>query len=589
MQARLANQIAAGEVVERPASVLKELLENSLDADAKTIKIWAESGGIRRLKVTDDGGGIDKQDLNLAVSRHATSKISELEDLEHITSLGFRGEALASISSVSRFQLISRTQDSDSGWLVEGDGTEQALDPKPTAHGIGTTVDIRDLFFNVPARRKFLRKERSEFTHLEEVFKRIALSAFQQEFFFSHNLRELKHLLSAKDEAGEDKRIANLLGSEFYQNCMRFQYDRGGLTIRGWLGRPTFNRAQADMQYFYVNGRYIRDRLINHAVRRAYQDVLYHGRQPAYVIFLEMDPELVDVNAHPSKLEVRFRDSRLIYDFVFHSVHQAIEQTQPNNPANPLPELAENRVAEHDQVYRAVQSKLDLPRGDANQTYSTLVQNAYQSAEADTQVMEPPATDTQQYPLGFALAQLHGIYILAQNENGLVLVDMHAAHERIVYEKLKTAYEKESVTIQPLLVPMEISVSETEARYVEENQALIERLGFHLDRMGPETVVLRQLPAILNIGAVNTLVQDLLSDLISIGDSGRVFDHINEILSTMACHGSVRANRKLTLQEMNELLRSMESTLRSDQCNHGRPTWTQLSIKELDRLFLRGR
>lgn len=601
---RLANQIAAGEVVERPANILKELVENALDAGATHIDVDVEQGGVKLLRIRDNGHGIAQDDLSLALSRHATSKILTLDDLEAVSSLGFRGEALASISSVSRLTLTSCAQGSAEAWAVEVEGREMAATIIPAAHPVGTTVEVRDLFFNTPARRKFLRTEKTEFGHLEEALKRLALSRYDVAFSLRHNGRVIHQLRQADSPIAQEKRVASLLNQEFMNSAVHADIEAAGLSLQGWVGLPTFSRAQADMQYFFVNGRVVRDRLVAHAIKQAYRDVLYHGRQPAFALYLTLDPKLVDVNVHPTKHEVRFRDGRLVHDFLFRSLHRALAEVRPETPStnfsepavsgvqagefqqqNTFPLSSEQRQVENQgQQYQAPAYYSGRP--SASQVGSEL--NALQQFSAPMPGMS--STDAGDVPpLGFAIAQLHGIYILSQNALGLVVVDMHAAHERITYERLKVAIDAQNVVSQPLLVPVSMAISEREADAVEQFQAEFLALGVELARTGPESLVVRRIPVILQQAQVEQLVSDMLADLMEHGRSDRIMAHRNEILGNMACHGSVRANRRLSIPEMNALLRDMEVTERSGQCNHGRPTWTQLSMAELDKLFLRGR
>lgn len=625
---RLANQIAAGEVVERPASVIKELLENSLDAGADRIDIDLEQAGIKLIRVRDNGCGVGREDLPLAVARHATSKIHSLDDLEGVATLGFRGEALASISSVSRLSLASCHDDQGAGWMVETEGRDMAANLVPVAHPRGTTVEVRDLFFNTPARRKFLRTEKTEFGHLDDMLKRLALGHFDVAFQLRHNQRSVHSLKAAFSDSEQDRRVAAVCGSQFLEQAARIDTQLGELRLWGWLGLPTFSRSQADLQYFYVNGRHVRDKVVTHAVRQAYRDVLYHGRHPAYVLFLELDPKGVDVNVHPTKNEVRFRESRQVHDFLFRSLHRAIAELKPQAatgqaPASPAVESAGRMSSQAPPV----QDSLVLREAAAQQPVAmdTAVADGQRSATAswarggfpersaapavhsvrDTMVqygaLHQPAAPFKQDlppvsspngdtpPLGFAIAQLHGIYILAQNQGGLVLVDMHAAHERITYERLKQSWAEQRMASQPLLVPVPLAVSEKETRVADQAQPLFERLGFVVQVMGPESLLVRQVPALLGHADVESLLRDVLADLCVHGTSDRVDAHLDALLSTMACHGSVRANRRLTVPEMNALLRDMEQTERSGQCNHGRPTWTVMSLAELDKLFLRGR
>ncbi|WP_455230147.1 DNA mismatch repair endonuclease MutL [Geopseudomonas aromaticivorans] len=621
---RLANQIAAGEVVERPASVAKELLENSLDAGAKRIDVEVEQGGVKLLRVRDDGGGIDPDDLPLALARHATSKIRELEDLERVLSLGFRGEALASISSVARLTLTSRRRGAPQAWQVEAEGRDMATRVQPAAHPDGTTVEVRDLFFNTPARRKFLRAEKTEFDHLQEVIRRLALTHFEVGFHLRHNGKGVLALHPAGDEISRARRVASVCGPAFLEQALPIDIERNGLRLWGWVGLPTFSRSQADLQYFYVNGRMVRDKLVAHAVRQAYRDVLYNGRHPAFVLFLEIDPAVVDVNVHPTKHEVRFRDSRMVHDFLYGTLHRALADVRPEDqlaaPATlrseaPISGLAAGEFAGQNEMALAAHvpsapvetSRWQPPPGGqsvagggggyrppqpAHGQPQAELQGAYREffaplAEAASQALPQGQGDVP--PLGYALAQLKGVYILAENAQGLVLVDMHAAHERITYERLKSAMASEGLRGQPLLVPESIALSQREGDCAEEHADWFARLGFELQRLGPETLAIRQIPALLKQAEASQLVRDVLSDLLEFGSSDRIQAHLNELLATMACHGAVRANRRLSVPEMNALLRDMEQTERSGQCNHGRPTWTQLGMDDLDKLFLRGR
>jgi len=631
---RLANQIAAGEVVERPASVVKELLENCLDAGADKVDIEVEQGGVKLIRLRDNGHGIAKDDLPLALSRHATSKIRELEDLEAVASLGFRGEALASVSSVSRLTLSSRAAGAEAGWQVQTEGRDMSASVSPAAHPQGATVEVRDLFFNTPARRKFLKTEKTEFRHLEEVVKRLALSRFDVSFNLSHNGRVIHQLRSGNNPMDRERRIAAVCGSAFIDQALKVDVaaEASGLRLSGWMGMPTFSRSQADLQYFFVNGRIIRDKVVNHAVRQAYQDVLYHGRHPAYVLYLELDPALVDVNVHPTKHEVRFRESRLVHDFIFRTLHRVIAEVRPEDDTAPgyntqvLEQPAgkvEDNSTHFEQAPMQLHSAPSAPSGgqfngasvssgggaggsyggaryspapaasgvaEQIRAYGDLHSTVPSAAPASQSVTAQPMPegDEQLPPLGYAVGQVHGIYILAQNASGMVVVDMHAAHERIVYERMKAAYETDVVRSQPLLVPASMAVSAREADCAEEQAAVFEKLGFQLQRLGEETLVVRQVPVALAKANTEQLIRDVLSDMLMYGSSSRIEQSINELLGTMACHGAVRANRQLTVTEMNALLRDMEQTERSGQCNHGRPTWTQLTMAELDKLFMRG-
>jgi len=615
---RLANQIAAGEVVERPSSVIKELLENSLDAGATRLDIEVEDGGIKLMRVRDNGGGIAKEDLPLALSRHATSKIYELDDLEAVATLGFRGEALASISSVARLALISSNQDDSAGWQVVAEGRDMETEVSPAPHPRGTTVEVRDLFFNTPARRKFLRTEKTEYTHLEDVVKKLALSRFDVAFNLRHNGRAIYAWRAGDSQLEQERRVAQVCGPAFMESAVHLDIERNGLRLWGWVALPTFSRSQADLQHFYVNGRAIRDKLVSHAVRQAYQDVLYHGRHPAFVLYLELDPSTVDVNVHPTKHEVRFRDNRSVHDFIYSSLHHALAKVRPEDS------LKKNIVDESsgeilgEQNFGLSQPKMvqgiaagefrgqermgfgPVSGGSYTNTYTApaINQTAVREQMASYGELHRPAAtasyslpETQSEdipPLGYAIAQLKGIYILAENAQGLIVVDMHAAHERITYERMKESFACGGIQTQPLLVPESIAVSQKEADCAEQFADIFKNLGFEIQRAGPETLLIRQLPVVLNRARVEQLVRDVLSDLIEHGTSERIQHHINEILGTMACHGSVRANRKLTIPEMNALLRDMEATERSGQCNHGRPTWLLQSLDDLDKLFMRG-
>ncbi|MDD1014172.1 DNA mismatch repair endonuclease MutL [Pseudomonas rubra] len=621
---RLANQIAAGEVVERPASVIKELLENSLDSGARRIDVEVEQGGVKLLRVRDDGGGIAADDLPLALARHATSKIRDLEDLERVMSLGFRGEALASISSVARLTLTSRTRDAEQAWQVETEGRDMAPRVQPAAHPVGTSVEVRDLFFNTPARRKFLKTEKTEFDHLQEVIRRLALARFDVGFHLRHNGKSILSLHEAHDDTARARRVAAICGPGFLEQALPIEVERNGLHLWGWVGLPTFSRSQADLQYFFVNGRAVRDKLVAHAVRQAYRDVLFNGRHPTFVLFLEVDPTGVDVNVHPTKHEVRFRDGRMVHDFLYGTLHRALADVRPEDQlaapaatseiirpsglqagefgpqgemrlaANLLeqpsagtdlrPSMGSNGSGAGYQYQYTPRPAQALPAAEAQGVYREFFAPLNEAAPAAL-----PEGQGDIPPLGYALAQLKGIYILAENAVGLVLVDMHAAHERIMYERLKVAMASEGLSGQPLLVPESLALSQREADCAEEHAEWFQRLGFELQRLGPESLAIRQIPALLKQAEANRLVQDVLADLMEYGTSDRIQAHLNELLGTMACHGAIRANRRLAIAEMNGLLRDMENTERSGQCNHGRPTWTQMGLDDLDKLFLRGR
>ena len=579
---QLINQIAAGEVVERPASAVKELLENSLDAGATRIDVELEQGGTRLIRVRDDGGGISKEELALAVARHATSKIASLDDLERVATLGFRGEALPSIGAVARLSLTSRTRDDEHGWCIEGDGHGHYSEPAPAPHPIGTTVEVRELFFNTPARRKFLRSEQTEFGHVDTVLRRLALARQDVALHVRHNSRGVYALAAAGEQREHEQRVAVLLGKEFVAQALHLTHAMTGLILRGWIARPTFSRSQPDLQYFYVNGRMVRDKLLAHALKLAYHDVLFHGRHPAYVLYLELDPARVDVNAHPAKYEVRFRDGRLVHDYVFRTVEAALKDTMPQSHGEQLPTQVSQGVPAVPQAGMRTQQPMALRIAEDMAGYAKLHETPVRSTTT-------PADTSAVPPLGYALAQLHGVYILATSAEGLVLVDMHAAHERITYERMKASLESGRVVSQPLLVPINVVISRREADDAESAAAALAEVGFVVDRRGPETLVIREVPALLKDEDVVQLLKDLLADIAEHGSSRRLNAALERVLATRACHTSVRAHRELNLAEMNALLREMEHTPRADQCNHGRPTWTRLSMADLDKLFLRGR
>ena len=618
LDTRLANQIAAGEVVERPASVVKEALENSIDAGATRIEIDIDAGGAKLIRIRDNGVGIQSDDLSLALARHATSKIVSIDDLEAVATLGFRGEALASIASVSRLSLTSNsgTNPSD-GMSATSEGRDMAVTLKPAPHPRGTSLEVRDLFYNTPARRKFLRTEKTEFGHIEEVIKRQALSRPDIGFQLRHNGRSILNLVACVDEQSVGHRVVGVCGQPFMEQAVPVERFAGDLSLRGWVGLPTFSRSQTDLQYFFVNGRVIRDKLVAHAIKQAYRDVLFHGRHPAFVLFLDLDPARVDVNVHPTKHEVRFRDGREIHGFIFSTLNRALADVRPaaqglaaedsaatslspspsetgTTPWQPSLSMASSGGAYHPDQHSAAQAAA------LEKLYATPASAASRSADrgAFGAVNESGGSvsgiaDSEEQgsdipPLGFALAQVHGVFILAQNAVGMVLVDMHAAHERITYERLKQMRDETGIRRQPLLVPQTIAVSSKEVAIALELQAPLLELGLVIDAAGEEQLVIREIPIALSGGDVETLVRDVLSDLLAYGSSDRLAAHMDEVLSTMACHGSVRANRRLTVPEMNALLRAMEVTERSGQCNHGRPTWVQLTMAELDKLFLRG-
>ena len=589
----LINQIAAGEVIERPASVVKELAENALDAGARRIEVELERGGTGLIRVSDDGIGIDSADMALALARHATSKIASLKDLENVATLGFRGEALPSIASVSRLSLASRTAQAAHAWVVDArDGEISA--PAPASHGAGTRVEVRDLFFNVPARRKFLRTENTEYQHIVRMLERMALSRFDVAFALIHNGRNVWSLGAAQSSELRLERVARICGEEFAAHVIELRHETESLRLEGWLASPTFSRSQADLQFAYVNGRYVRDKLIVGAARLAYRDVLFHGRFCAYVLYLHLDPSQVDVNAHPQKLEVRFRDSRRVHDFVFRTLEKVLADTRPaadsagSAPADWLTGASNFAAAAPTQAHFALPEAAHRASADAYRSYLSAPTAQVQDqspAQGPLNGVAPHATSA---PLGYAIAQLHGVYILAQAADGMVLVDMHAAHERIMYEGMKKLLAGET-SLQQLLIPEVLNVTPAQADMAEEHQQEFSALGFGVTRLGPDQLALRAVPTLLAGRDPAGIVRDVLSDLLESGHSRRVEESINHLLATMACHAAVRAQRSLSLPEMNALLREMEGTERADQCNHGRPTWVRLSMSELDRLFLRGR
>ncbi|HQC29637.1 MAG TPA: DNA mismatch repair endonuclease MutL [Methylotenera sp.] len=612
---QLISQIAAGEVVERPASALKELLENSLDAGSTDIQVALLQGGVKQLRVADNGTGIVQEDLNLALTRHATSKIASLEDLESVASLGFRGEALASIASVSRTQIASRARTEKHAWRIASNGSE-VMPIEPTALDAGTIVEVSDLYFNTPARRKFLKTEATEFGHCEAVFERVALSRPDVAFLLQHNGRVLSRLAAAAPE----RRFLDVLGEEFVAESFHLDESSAGLRLWGRAAKPTFNRHSRDTQYVYVNGRFVRDKLISHAIRQAYQDVLHHDRHPAFVLFLELDTTLVDVNVHPAKTEVRFRDSQAIHRFIFHALHKALATPTGALSAASISH-ASHQALNTPQTYPTYQSQIPLNVRESDHFYQTLYGNSNvenighndrqtHQTQADalqafiykahsdanfsrTENSENSNDFAHEFPLGFAVAQIHGIYVLAQNALGLVVVDMHAAHERIMYEKLKNALDMQAVAMQPLLLPVSFYADKLEVAIVQETLAQpensLQKLGFDIAVLSPSTLAVRGVPVMLQQADAVTLARDVLRDLREFGASRALTERRNELLGTMACHAAVRANRSLTIPEMNALLRDMEATERSGQCNHGRPTWFQMSMPDLDKMFMRGK
>jgi DNA mismatch repair protein MutL len=573
----LISQIAAGEVVERPASALKELLENSLDAGAGVISVQLAGGGAKLIKVADDGGGIAREQLRLALARHATSKIASLEDLERVASLGFRGEALASITSVARVALTSRREGDKHAWTVTATGAEVST-AEPAALASGTSIEARDLYFNTPARRKFLKSEATEFAHCDEAFTRIALSRPNVAFTLQHNGRTQQHLKPQPLRT----RIAAVLGDEFDATALAVDEASGaGLRLTGAIGSPAHARGARDAQYLYVNGRYVRDKLAAHAIRQAYQDVLHHDRHPAFALFLEIEPGQVDVNVHPTKTEVRFRDPRGVHQFIFHALNKTLAGAVAGSDASRMPAAAAAAVTASAPMHQAAMA---LSAAEPSAFYETLFRRA--APDAPLPATNEAAGET---PLGFALAQLSGIYVLSQNQHGLVIVDMHAAHERILYEKMKDMLDARAIPMQPLLVPVTFAAEALDVAAVEEHGEVLHTIGFDIAAASPKSLIVRALPAPLADADARALAGGVLREIREYGASRVLTERRNELLSTMACHSAVRANRKLTVPEMNALLREMEATERSGQCNHGRPTWHQVTIAELDKLFMRGR
>lgn len=611
----LISQIAAGEVVERPSAVVKELLENALDAGSSQITIRLEEGGVKRIAIIDNGRGIPPDQLPLALQRHATSKIATLEELENVATLGFRGEALASISSVAVLTVTTRTADAPHAWQIDNGKIT------PASGGQGTTVDVQDLYYNTPARRKFLKSEQTEFGHCAEVVRRIALARPDVSFSLSHNGKTVDHW----NVSAFDKRSASILGEAFSSARLAIDESAGPLRLHGFIGLPTASKGRADAQYFYVNGRFVRDKLLTHAVRAAYQDVLHGDRYPSYVIALDLDPALVDVNVHPSKIEVRFRDSRSVHQFVFHAINRALAQTsatafgtvpgpstaiigdsnlnESGTSRGRLPWIGGEQTSFSAQFATPVSGSSLDQRSASGIDYSFMQQRAQaagvaQSTESygalfanagntNTSFKES-SLPNDDHPLGFALAQLHGIYVLAQNSKGLVLVDMHAAHERILYEDLKNALDEDNMPVQSLLIPITFHADGVEVGTAEENQDILKSLGFDIAAISPTTLAVRAVPALLKNADAQSLARDVLREVREFGGSRVLIDRRNELLGTLACHTAVRANRSLTIVEMNALLRQMEITERSDQCNHGRPTWVQLGLNDLDKMFMRG-
>ena len=577
----LIDQIAAGEVVERPASALKELLENSLDAQAGAIDVTLAQGGVKLLRVADDGIGIEKEELVLALARHATSKIRSLDDLERVGSLGFRGEALASIAAVSRLALTSRRRGERHAWKVEAaGGTPSGI--QPAAASPGTVVEMQELYFNTPARRRFLKSEATEYGHCEEMFRRVALSRSDVAFQLQHNARKPLQLPASPLE----QRVGRILGEEFSAASVALDEQSGNLRLRGLASLPGFARGGRDAQYFYVNGRFVRDRLIGHAIREAWRDILHHERHPAFVLFLELPPEEVDVNVHPTKIEVRFRDGQAIHRFIFHALNKALSAPIAQRRALSPPPPAATSVSRDASAAYAPPRQMAMPLGVAERDslYHTLF-GQLGRPEAPAPAAQPETLP----PLGYALGQLHGVYILAQNERGLVIVDMHAAHERITYEKLKTALDGRDLPMQPLLIPVSFHADALEVATAEENGAALSAIGLEVGVLSPVSLAVRAVPVLLGGCDPVLLARAVLREIREFGASTLLTERRNALLATLACHASVRANRALSVAEMNALLREMEAAERADQCNHGRPTWREISMAELDALFMRGK
>lgn len=612
---RLINQIAAGEVIERPASLLKELLENSLDANADHIDVEVERGGMKRIQVSDSGFGIEKEELDLALSRHATSKLNKFEDLYQINSLGFRGEALPSIAAVSKLRICSRTEEAESAFEVLCHGGHMLGEPAPAARENGTTIEVTDLFYNTPARRKFLRAESTEYKHIDQNIRKLALSRFDVSFRLSHNDRVLIECPLASTEADKTERISKICGREFADNSLTFSTEQSGIQLHGWLGLPTFSRSQRDLQYFYVNGRAIRDPLIAHAVKRAYADVLYSGRHPAFVLYMSISPEAVDVNVHPAKTEVRFKDTREVHDFIYRALSRVIADLRPGDNVPParaqLDQLQSQLISggltpareitpHNSQAYSSLanyqtqanstrqQSALKFNAQDQISAYRALHPGGEAPDLLNAQTAEAVSAEADIPPLGFALVQLKGVYILSESRDGLILVDMHAAHERIGYEKLKQDFAADSIEQQPLLVPVRVELPEQHLTAAMEHLHIFLDMGLEIEALGETELVVRSVPTVLSQVDIPALIKDVLSDIAELGLSDRIKQTIHDLFAEKACHGAVRANRLLTLPEMNGLLREMEIIERSGQCNHGRPTWVAVSMDDLDKWFLRG-
>lgn len=602
---QLSNQIAAGEVVERPASVVKELVENSLDAGSTDITVELSKGGMALIRIRDNGSGIHPDDLSLALERHATSKISSFDDLEHVASLGFRGEALASIAAISRLKIATSIEHAESGFAVIADGGHITERNIPVSHPQGTTIDVSDLFYNTPARRKFLRTERTEFQHVEKILQRLALSRFRVGFTLIHNDKTILSAPIAATTAQQEKRLRHILGDAFMDEAIAIEFEASGMRLWGWIALPSFTRAQADMQYFYVNGRFIRDKLLMHAARQAYHDVLFHGRHPAYILNLDCNPAIVDVNVHPTKHEVRFRDSRSIHDFVFRAIKNALEQIRPGkkdtveikndtleikqecatSPEIPYTHATPRQPITQDNFAFAAREQVKIYNRLSRPETIETTKSAIATTESTIATKAPPKPS---HALGTPIAQLHDIYILSQTEEGLVIVDMHAAHERILYERLKKELNNSSLVCEKLLVPLSITLNREEMQCWQDNQEVFLAAGLSVEQMADNSIILREIPLILKNKDVPQLLRDAIADLLTHDHTKRLQENVNAILGTIACHAAIRAHHKLTLPEMAALLRDMETTENSGCCNHGRPTWTKMSMQQLDKLFLRG-
>ncbi|MDF1796085.1 MAG: DNA mismatch repair endonuclease MutL [Coxiellaceae bacterium] len=604
----LANQIAAGEVVERPASVVKELVENAIDAGSTQITIELQKGGVELVRLRDNGCGISKDDLTLACVRHATSKIASYQDLTEVVSLGFRGEALASIAAVSHLKISSCTEDGDQAWRVATSGTEGEVAVMPAAHPVGTTVEVRELFHNTPARRRFLRTDKTEFHHIESIVLRQALSRFDVAFRMSHNDKLTFDLPVADSQAAREQRIQKLLGKDFVKAALAIEYEAAGLKLSGWIASAEYNRAQADQQYCYINGRFIRDKMIMSAVKQAYRDVMFHGRHPAYVLYLTCDPTSVDVNVHPTKHEVRFRDGRTEYRFIMSSIQQALESlrlgdmdmdvdTDTGEVLAPVEPAVAAPVKPVQQVEACHQVKLPLTTqsGPKNTVRPApfIKRNAEQVNAALQRLQQPTKAavaeeHAQKLTLGVAIAQLHNTYILAQNDDGLIVVDQHAAHERIVFETMKQQSSEHTLASQAMLVPIDVNLTSAQMSHIEEELPSLQQLGFEVEVMGDTSVVVRQIPSLLHKADIAGLIKDIAADVQVVGESQRAENHLHSLMANMACKSAIKANHPLTLEEMNHILRQMESIPHGGLCNHGRPAWKQFDKREIDRWFLRG-